>query len=185
MADRKEDSEENHVGSQDLHHMSLHSVTLCAMPCVEAVLQRMRWADCDFPILNKIQCCGFPPPPTKVWENLYPGRRMVMDLGGSSGNWEAAQLCLRQTQFFFFFFFCRWSQEHNCDNFPHLPFPFPFSVVLFQSPFSQSSEWWDYDPEMGSLLIFQFLHFLFQLREGSEALDFVSHGHYYFFSPIH
>ena len=103
VADRKEDSEENHVGSQDLHHMSLHSVTLCAMPCVEAVLQRMRWADCDFPILNKIQCCGFPPPPTKVWENLYPGRRMVMDLGGSSGNWEAAQLCLRQTQFFFFF----------------------------------------------------------------------------------
>lgn len=81
------------------------------------------------------------------------------------------------------FFFCRWSQEHNCGNFPHLPFPFPFSVVLFQSPFSQSSEWWDYDPEMGSLLIFQFLHFLFQLREASEALDFVSHGHYYFFPP--
>lgn len=43
------------------------------------------------------------PLPLKVWENLYPGRRIVMELGGSSGNWGAAQLCLRQIQFFFFF----------------------------------------------------------------------------------
>lgn len=168
MADRRGDSE-NHSDSQDLYHMSLHTDTVSSGPCVEAVLAKdeMNWPRFSYFKQNAVLRLSSPPAP-KVWQNLYPGRRIVMELGGSSGNWGAAQLCLRQIQFFFFF--GKWSQEHNCGNFPHLPFPFPFYVVLFQSPFSQSTERWDYDPEMGSLFIFQFLHFLLQLREGSESL---------------
>ena len=82
-------------------------------------------------------------------------------------NQQETGICYRQIQFFFFLEVEPGAQLWQL---PHLPFPFPIPVVLFQSPFYQSSEWWDYDPEMGSLLIFQFLHFLFQLREGSEAL---------------
>lgn len=170
MAGERGDSEENHSDSQDLYHTSLHSDTVSSGPYVEAVLPKdeMNWLWFSYFKQNAVLRLSSPPAP-KAWQNLYLGRRIVMELGGSSGNWGAAQLCLRQIQFFFFFF-GRWSQEHNCGNFPHLPFPFPFYVVLFQSPFSQSTEWWDYDPEMASLFIFQFLHFLLQLREGSEAL---------------
>lgn len=34
------DSEENHLGSQDLYRTSLHSVTVSSVPCVEAVIPK-------------------------------------------------------------------------------------------------------------------------------------------------
>ena len=40
VADRRGDSEENHLGSQDLYRTSLHSVTESSVPCVEAVLPK-------------------------------------------------------------------------------------------------------------------------------------------------
>ena len=45
MADTREDSEETHSDNQDLYHMFLHSVTVCSVPCVEAVLPKdeMSW----------------------------------------------------------------------------------------------------------------------------------------------
>lgn len=119
--------------------------------------RRMRWIDRDFPILDKMQCCGFPPasPQRSLTKSYYPGRRIVMELGGSSGNWGAAQLCLGQIQFFFFFFFFgKWSQEHNCGNFPICLFLSPFMLCYSNLLSPQSTEQWDYDPEMGSLFIF-------------------------------
>lgn len=104
MAGERGDSEENHSDSQDLYHTSLHSDTVSSGPYVEAVLPKdeMNWLWFSYFKQNAVLRLSSPPAP-KAWQNLYLGRRIVMELGGSSGNWGAAQLCLRQIQFFFFF----------------------------------------------------------------------------------
>lgn len=99
-----------------------------------------------------------------VTTHPMPSVEAVLPKDGDSwngGDWEAAPFCFGPTQFFFF----RWHQEHSSGN---VPSSFPFSVLLFLSPLSQSSELWDYDPEMGLVSIFQFLHFLLPLWEGRE-----------------
>ena len=78
-------------------------------------------------------------------------------------------------------FFASETRSTVLGTFSHLHFSFPFSVLLFLSPFSQSSELWNSDPQVGSLLIFRFVHFLFQLREERGALCFVNRDHYTFF----
>lgn len=91
-------------------------------------------------------------------------------------DWGGAEPCFGQHQFFI----ASETRSTVWGNFTHLPFPFPFSVLLF--PISQSSELWDYGLGVGSQLIFQFLHFLFQLWEGREPLCFLSHDHTF---PLH
>ena len=99
---------------------------------------------------------------------------MVMELAGTEEQVCSALGSINS-------FFASETRSTVLGTFSHLHFSFPFSVLLFLSPFSQSSELWNSDPQVGSLLIFPFLHFLFQLREERGALCFVNHDHYTFF----
>lgn len=135
------------------------SIMLQHIPCPlwKQLSQRMEVSWLWF--LNKIERSA-PPHPPVVWASFYLGRTM-MEIHEMVGIERQLRFALGQLNSFFF----RWHQEHSSGN---VPSSFPFSVLLFLSPLSQSSELWDYDPEMGLVSIFQFLHFLLPLWEGRE-----------------
>lgn len=139
MAGERGDSEENHSDSQDLYHTSLHSDTVSSGPYVEAVLPKdeMNWLWFSYFKQNAVLRLSSPPAP-KAWQNLYLGRRIVMELGGSSGNWGAAQLCLRQIQFFFFF----WQVDPGAQLWQFPPFAFSFPLLCCVIPISFLPKHW-------------------------------------------
>lgn len=102
----------------------LHSVTMHPMSYLGALLPGWRWVDCDFPILNKVQCLAL------FSRSLGKSLSWQEYSDGGSGDGGIVQLCLGQHQFFF----ASETRSRVLGNFSHLPFPFPFSVLLFLCP---------------------------------------------------